>query len=217
MKNQTYILSLILSMLLISCSNKEEIVSPNNLQRLLDGNLRFSKMKLQHPHESMQRISEISAGQHPFAVIVCCSDSRVPPELLFDQGLGDLFVIRTAGNIIGGIETGSIEYAVEHLGVKLVMVMGHESCGAVKAFVDGGEAPGHIGDIIDSLKAEEEIQKVPGNDKDRLNDCIIANIKHGAHQLSLHSSILEEKIKKGELEVICARYDLHTGVVRIIR
>lgn len=106
-------------------ASKEE----NPYVRLLNGNERFSHLKSTHPHEDLRRLKELSEEQHPFALVVCCSDSRVSPKLIFDQGMGDLFVIRTAGNIIGSLEMGSIEYAVEHLSVKLVLLMGHEKCG----------------------------------------------------------------------------------------
>ncbi|HEY7392870.1 MAG TPA: carbonic anhydrase [Bryobacteraceae bacterium] len=114
------------------------------LTRLLDGNQRYARHKERHPDQSAARQKELAGGQHPFAVILGCADSRVPPELLFDQGLGDLFVIRVAGNIVDDAVLGSIEYAVEHLGTKLILVLGHENCGAVSAAVEGGEAAGHL-------------------------------------------------------------------------
>lgn len=187
------------------------------LQRLLKGNERFSFLKPIHPDEDMKRLQDAAKEQHPFAVVVCCSDSRVSPELVFDQGVGDLFVIRTAGNIIGGVEIGSIEYAVEHLGVKLIVVMGHENCGAVKAFIEGGEAPSHIKDIIDSLKQEAEIKAIPITDSNRLDDCVKANVLHGIKQLQTQSTIIQEKIENKELQVVGARYDLDDLKVTIIK
>lgn len=159
---------------------------------------------------------EISKAQHPFAVVISCSDSRVSPELIFDQGLGDLFVIRTAGNLIGGLELGSVEYAVEHLGVDLIIVLGHQQCGAVKAFVEGGEAHGHIKDIIDSLKKETEISNVPPGDKNRLDDCIRANILHGIHQLKEQSAIIKERLDSKQLQIKACYYDLEKGIVSIV-
>ncbi len=192
-------------------SNSNLIAAPkeeNPYERLLNGNERFSHLKSTHPHEDLRWLKELSEEQHPFAVVVCCSDSRVSPEIIFDQGMGDLFVIRTAGNIIGSIEMGSIEYAVEHLGVKLVLLMGHEKCGAVNAFVIAGKASGHIKDIIDSLKNEAEIIAIPASDKNRLDDCVTANVMHGIKQLHTQSIILTEKIEKNELAIIGVRYDL---------
>ncbi len=206
--------------LLINCKNKilpAEAATETSLQKLVTGNSRFSQHHPVHPDEDMKRMTAISKEQHPFAAVVCCSDSRVPPELLFDQGFGDLFVIRTAGNIIGGVEIGSIEYAVEHLGVKLIIVMGHENCGAVKAFIAGGEAPGHIKDIVDSLKNEQEIVKIPVTDINRLNDCVIANVWHGVKELQTESAIIREKIEKNELQIIAARYDLDDFKVTLLK
>ncbi len=201
----------------ISCRSYQHSTAETPLEILLEGNKRFASMKPNHPHETRKRVDDISSSQHPFAAIICCSDSRVPPELVFDQGLGDLFVVRTAGNLMSGLEIGSIEYAVEHLGVKQVLIMGHKECGAIKAFISGGEPEGHIKDIVDSIKAEHEIKQIKPGDKDMLNDCIQANVLHGLHQLKLHSGILNEKIKKGELQVDGACYDLKSGLVNLIK
>ena len=108
------------------------------LAKLIAGNRRYVQHRQQYPDQSLPHRKELVSGQHPFAVILGCADSRVPPELLFDQGLGDLFVIRVAGNLVDDVVLGSIEYAVEHLGTKLIMVLGHEKCGAVSAAVEGG-------------------------------------------------------------------------------
>lgn len=186
------------------------------LQRLLDGNDRFSHLHPIHPDEDLQHLQDAAREQHPFAVVVCCSDSRISPELIFDQGVGDLFVIRTAGNIIGGLEMGSIEYAVEHLGTKLIVIMGHENCGAVKAFIEEGEAPGHIKDIVDSLKQEAEIRAIPVTDRNRLADCINANVLHGIRQLHTQSTIIKENLNK-ELRIAGANYDLDDFKVAIIK
>lgn len=194
-----------------------ETAYDNPVKQLLDGNNRFANLHALHPHENTERRREIAEGQHPFAAVVCCSDSRVPPEVVFDQGLGDLFVVRTAGNLMGGLEIGSIEYAVEHLGVKQVVVMGHKECGAIKAFTEGGEVPGHIRDIVDSIKAEKEIQQIPGNDQHLLDDCIRANILHGIHQLKQQSPIIAEKMRKGELQICGACYDIRRGIVELVK
>jgi len=179
------------------------------LERLLAGNERFNHFTSVHPDEDLKHRLQEAEKQHPFAVVLTCSDSRVAPELIFDQGIGDLFVIRTAGNIIGGVELGSIEYAVEHLGVRLLVVMGHENCGAVKAFVEGGKAPGHIQDIIDSLNQEQEIRSIPLTDSHRLDHCITANVQHGMRQLLSQSPLIREKAEKKELQIIGMKYNLH--------
>ncbi|ULQ54848.1 carbonic anhydrase [Flavihumibacter fluvii] len=191
--------------------------SVNHLQRLLNGNERFSHLKPRHPDEDLQRLKEAAIVQHPYAVVICCSDSRVSPELLFDEGIGDLFVIRTAGNIIGGVEIGSVEYAVEHLGVKLIVVMGHENCGAIKAFVEGGNAPGHIKDIVDSIGNESEIIAIPKNNKDRLEKCVTANVLHAVKQLQQQSLILQEKKSEGDIQIIGTRYDLNDLKITILQ
>jgi len=115
------------------------------------------------------------------------------------------------------VEIGSIEYAVEHLGVKLIVVMGHENCGAVKAFIEGGEAPSHIKDIIDSLKKEAEIKAIPITDSNRLDDCVKANVLHGIKQLQTQSTIIQDKLGKGELQIVGARYDLDDFKITIIK
>lgn len=195
-----------------SANTKEE-----PLTDLLEGNKRFASHHATHPHSSGERMKSLEDGQHPPVAVICCSDSRVPPEIVFDQGLGDMFVVRTAGNLLGGLEIGSIEYAVEHLGVKQILVMGHRECGAVKAFIEGGTAPGHIRDIVDSIRAEQEILQISPDDKNLLNDCIQANIRHSIHQLNLQSDIIKEKILSGHLQVLGACYDLHTGKVEMVK
>ncbi len=210
--------------LLIGISSCQQVDQPielsikneQPLERLMNGNIRFANAKSIHPDESIEQLKSVVQEQHPFAIVVSCSDSRVSPEILFDQGIGDLFTIRTAGNIIGNVELGSIEYAVEHLHVKLIMIMGHESCGAVEAFVKGGEAPGHIKDIIDSLKQETEIKEIPFKDPNRIEDCVTANVLHGIKEIKMQSSIISEKIAKKELTIVGAKYDLHHFNVKII-
>lgn len=214
-------LSLSVSLILLSGTGcgpmQQKSAYEEPLKQLLDGNKRFANLHALHPHETAKRRREIAEGQHPFAVVVCCSDSRVPPEVVFDQGLGDLFVVRTAGNLLGDLEIGSIEYAVEHLGVKQVVVMGHKECGAIKAFTEGGEVPGHIKCIVDSIKLEKEIQQIPANDAHLLDDCIRANILHGIHQLKQQSPIIAEKIRKGALQISGACYDIRSGVVELVK
>jgi len=183
-------------------------------QKLIDGNKRYVDAKPSHPNQTAQHRSEVAKGQHPFAAIVSCADSRVPPEILFDQGLGDLFVIRLAGNILNDAALGSLEYAVEHLGVKYIMVLGHERCGAVDATLKGGEAPGHIGSLVNAIQpAVEKAKNQPG---DPLDNAVRANVTMVVQQLKSSEPILEGRVKKGDLTVIGARYDLDDGVVAIL-
>lgn len=166
------------------------------LKALIDGNQRFVNGKSNHPHQTLKRIHETENGQHPFAVVVTCSDSRVSPEILFDEGIGDLFVIRTAGNLMGDLELGSIEYAVEHLGATLVVVLGHTECGAVKAFVEGGACGGHIRNIVDALAKEKEEQQVLRYEGKDIQACIEGNILHGVTQIEHDEPLLSEKYAK---------------------
>ena len=149
--------------------------------------------------------------QKPFAIVVSCSDSRVPPEEVFDQGVGELFVIRTAGGVLDKAVLGSIEYAAEHLGVRLIVVLGHERCGAVTACVEGGEAAGNIGYIVEQIKpAVESAQKLKG---DLLNNAIHENMSLIQHQIATAEPVLKELTEKGELKIVGAYYDLDEGTV----
>lgn len=158
--------------------------------RLMEGNKRFAEGHPRHPDESPEHRRKMAEGQKPFAVIVTCSDSRLSPELIFDQGIGDLFVIRTAGNLLSDMELGSIEYAVEHLGVKNILVMGHEECGAIKALLSDEEFHGHIKTIIDSLKQEKEIQYALSHHD--LPYAIKANVVHQVKSLQKTFANFEE-------------------------
>jgi len=184
------------------------------LQKLMDGNKRYVVAQLTHPDQNKERIAEVVKGQHPFAIILGCSDSRVPPEIIFDQGIGDLFIIRVAGNITDDITIGSIEYAVEHLGVKLIVVLGHEKCGAVDATVKGGEAPGHIKFLIDAIKPA--VEKAKAQSGDILDNAIRNNVEIVVNQLKSSTPILKEATEKG-LKIVGARYDLDEGKVEILK
>ncbi len=184
------------------------------LARLMQGNQRYVAHKEKHPDSSIARRKELVAGQHPFAVILGCSDSRVPPEMVFDQGLGGLFVIRDAGNVVDDEVLGSIEYAVEHVGTHLVVVLGHEKCGAVSAAVAGGEAPGHISAVVRSIQpAVDEARNEPG---DKVHNCVVANARRVAKQIRESEPILKEAVEKGKLKVVAADYDVATGKVTIL-
>lgn len=181
----------------------------------MDGNARYVKHKEKHPDMSFARRRELDLdGQHPYAVILGCADSRVPPELIFDEGLGDLFVIRDAGNVVDDEVLGSIEYAVEHLGVQLVMVLGHEKCGAVSAALVSDKAPGHIQKVVDSiLPAIKEARTLPG---DQVHNCVVANAKHVAMQVKTSEPILRLAVETNRIQVVAANYHLDTGVVEIL-
>jgi carbonic anhydrase len=191
-----------------------EITSSAEARLLLDaGNARFSSGSVLVKDLSQARRDELAAGQHPFAVIVTCSDSRVPPEVLFDQALGDLFVVRVAGNVVDPVVLGSVEYAVEHLRVPLVVVMGHTKCGAVQATVDGGEAPGSIGSIIESIKPAVARARAAGAAEAGLPEkSADANVENQRMALE-GSKLLDESVKSGKLAIIGAKYDVTSGQV----
>ncbi len=184
------------------------------LAKLMAGNQRYVRHQEQRPNQSLARRKELGGGQHPFAVILGCADSRVSPELLFDQGLGDLFVIRVAGNTVNDAVLGSIEYAVEHLGTKLVMVLGHEKCGAVSAAVEGSVAPGHIQALVAAIQPSVEAsRKEPG---DRIHNCVIANARRVAKQVRESEPILKDEVEKHGVKVVAADYALDTGKVSLL-
>ena len=194
---------------IISAQEKHNSIADSLLQKLMDGNERFVEEKLTHPHQTAERRSELTKDQKPFAIILSCADSRVPPEIVFDQGLGDLFVIRVAGNIISDEVLGSIEYAVEHLHVKLLIVLGHEKCGAVDAALSKKEYPEHISSLVKAIRPA-----IKGIDE--LDKAVRANVNFVVKQLKSSKPVLEEAFREGHLEIIGARYDLDNGSVGII-
>lgn len=188
------------------------------LAQLLEGNKRFVEGKLAHPGRKPADFSPLAEGQAPRAVIFSCADSRVSPELIFDQGVGDLFVVRVAGNVVGGAGAtvkGSIEYAIAELKVRLVMVLGHSKCGAVKAaiaHIDANDVlPGSIGDLVDLIKPAVVTAKgKPGN---KLDNVIKANVMRGVVRLKAQDPILAPAVKKGDVKVVGGVYDLRSGKV----
>ena len=192
------------------------VVPPEQaLQRLLEGNQRYVAGMPTHPDQTTDRRLELAKGQAPFAIVLTCSDSRVAPELFFDQGLGDLFVIRNAGNILDDHAIGSMEYAVEHLHASLIVVVGHGKCGAVSAAVAGGEIPGHIRSLVEAITpAVEEVKNLPG---DKVDNSVRANAQRMAGILTHVEPILKTAAKEGHLKIVAARYDLSTGQVEILK
>jgi len=185
------------------------------ISKLKEGNGRYTSGNLQHPGQTTERRTELANVQHPFAVIVSCSDSRVPPEIVFDQGLGDLFIVRVAGNIINDQGLGSIEYAVDHLGSHLILVLGHQRCGAVQAAKETiaakGKAPGHIESLVTAIKPAVEATA-----KKDLDATIKANVNHVVDKLRSSTPILKTKVDSGQVQVIGGYYSLDTGAVTFI-
>lgn len=201
-----------------AASTTPQVTSRDAWGRLMAGNARFVDNRLEHPDQSPLRRDEVAKGQHPFAIVLTCSDSRVPPEVLFDTGLGDVFVIRVAGNTVDDAAIGSIEYAVEHLHVPLVVVLGHERCGAVQAAVQAVQkhetAPGHLAAIIDPIVPA--VTAVEGQGGDVVENAVRENVVRVAHQLQNSKPILAEAIHEKKLSVIGARYDLDSGQVTTV-
>jgi len=185
------------------------------IAKLKEGNGRYTNGKLQHPGQTTERRAELTKDQHPFAVIVSCSDSRVPPEIVFDQGLGDLFVVRVAGNVIDDHGLGSIEYAVDHLGARLIVVLGHQSCGAVKAAKETiaakSKAPGHIQSLVTAIQPAVEATA-----KSDLGATVEANVKNVVQALRRSTPILKPKVDSGEVQIIGGYYSLDTGAVTFL-
>jgi carbonic anhydrase len=191
------------------------------LADLMAGNERFVAGQPDSPRRRPEDYGPLAAGQFPEAAIIACSDSRVPPEILFDQGVGDLFVIRIAGNVIGGtgaVVKGSVEYSVAELKVPLIVVLGHSNCGAVKAaiqHIDAHDAlPGAINDLVNLIKpAVEQVRSKPG---DILTNAIAANVELGVERLKGLEPILAGPVAAGQLKVVGATYDLATGRVKLL-
>ena len=221
----------------------QPIVSPAEaIARLKEGNGRFTAGNPQHPDESAEerrymaansfenagviplgmtseqaakRRAELIKSQHPFAIILSCSDSRVPPETVFDEGLGDLFIVRVAGNVLNDEGLGSIEYGVEVVGARLIVVLGHQSCGAVdaamKTIAAKGKAPGHIQSLVTVIKPV--VDSTPKGD---LDTTIKANVKHVVDALRSSTPILKARVDSGEVQVIGGYYTLDTGAVTFL-
>ena len=193
--------------------------SAHAIDRLSKGNARFVSGKLRHPHSANEWRKRLIDGQAPFATILGCSDSRVPPELLFDQGFGDLFVIRVAGNVIDTDVVGSIEYGVDHLKTKLVVVMGHEGCGAVTAALqadsDLQQEPNEIRSLVSKIKpATKKVSKEVPFDK-RLNLSVAENVRESVRQLKAISDLATAE-KESRTQIIGCVYEIKTGHVRML-
>jgi carbonic anhydrase len=196
-------------------SKKPQPVNPDAaLKLLVEGNQRFVDGKRQNPHQSRLRLQETAVAQYPFASILGCADSRVPSEIVFDQGLGDLFVVRVAGNVASQTAIGSLEFATAVLGSQLIVVVGHSRCGAVTAAVKGDPLPGRIGVFVEEIKpAVTSVRAKTGSLEE---NSIIANVQYQAQKLAESSTILGGLIKEGKLKIVGGRYDLRTGKFSIV-
>lgn len=211
-KISIFVLSSFLFLASLQAQEAKSKPTPDQALALLkEGNQRFIDTKTKHPNLSKERRQLLTSSQAPFATILSCSDSRVPPEVIFDQGLGDLFIVRSAGNTVDKLGIGSIEYAAAVLDSPLIVVMGHGSCGAVSAAISGKPLPGHIQDVAKSIT-------LVGNDKsctmkDKLDCAIIGNVEAVVEQLTNSQPILAPMLKAGSIKIVGAYYDLESGKV----
>lgn len=195
------------------------------LQRLKEGNLRFaSDQQTQNQSGGAARRKALIERQDPFAIILGCSDSRVPAEIIFDQGLGDLFVIRVAGNIVAPSQIGSVEFAVSQFGIPLVLVMGHADCGAIHATLDAlnkdkSDISPNIAAIVDRIRPSVEPLLAAAGDLNQeglMDEAVRANVAASVLELMHGSEILEKMINEGQLSVVGAEYSLENGLVEFL-
>jgi carbonic anhydrase len=205
----------------LSVSQPKDRPKPDDvLKGLMEGNKRFVEGNLKHPGRAPKDFQALAEGQAPPAIILGCADSRVAPEILFDQGVGDLFVVRAAGNMVGSgpILKGSIEFAVAVLGARLIMVLGHTACGAcdsaIKFIDDKKSLPGSIEGLVNYIRPS--VRMVAGRPGDKLANVTRANVLAGVKRLSESDPILSTLAKTGELKVVGAIYDLATGKVEMV-
>lgn len=195
-------------------NDENYILTP--LEKLQHGNVRFIEGKFQN-QRSPKLLEELAKGQHPYAVIVSCSDSRISPNVLFDTDLGDLFIIRTAGNVLDEVGLASIEYAVEHLKTKLVVIMGHKNCGVIQAYMQDERPKNHIGSVIDIIRNEPEEKQLK---KKHDNNCVhyeLANVEHQFNYLLEKSLLVKSRYDKGELKVVKAYLNTENGKIEFLK
>lgn len=188
------------------------------LNKLMQGNIRCSVGQPAQKMLDENFRKELAKGQRPYAVVVACSDSRVAPEIVFDENLGQIFVVRTAGNVVDSVALGSIEYAVEHLHVPLIMVMGHESCGAVKATVDHkGKPEGNIGTIVTKISPAVKKAKAQGKKGDELvYASTIENVRLVASDIRKKSPVIRKEVAAGKVKMVGGYYSISAGKVENI-
>ncbi len=192
----------------------DTISADQAMSRLMEGNKRYAAGNQLRPRQTPARRIEVAEAQKPIAAILGCADSRVPPEVIFDQGLGDLFVVRNAGNIVDDTVLGSLEYAVEHLHVPLVMVLGHKDCGAVTEAIKGGEAIGHVANLLKAIQpAVEKVKRQPST---MLDNAVRANVVMAVARLRTSQPLLAKLALEGKIKIFGAYYDLSSGEVNVL-
>ncbi len=208
-------LSIATTRAVIAAVHEPAISAEQALKLLLEGNQRFVAGKLEHPNQTPARRAEVAKGQHPFAAVLACSDSRTPPEIIFDRGLGDIFTVRVAGNVADQVVIESLDYSVKHLGVRVLMVLGHRRCGAVIAAVEGHEEEGKdVGPMLKEL--DPAVAATKGMPGDPVENAVRANVKLVMLNLAT-SSELRAMVISGELKIVGGIYDLDTGTIEVLR
>lgn len=196
-------------------SSSQEPATPStpqaSLRALMQGNARFAAGKTSNPNRTLARLQELGTKQAPFAAVLACADSRVPVEILFDQGFGDIFVARVAGNIASSEIIGSLEYATAVLGAKIVMVLGHSACGAVKATMEGISVPGQIGSLYPYIRPA--VDKAHGQGVDAV---VMENVRSQVNILRAASPVLAEAIRRRTVDVAGGMFDFRTGHVSMV-
>lgn len=209
--------NIVLLIFFISSSVLFSQVSPEEtLKNLESGNSRFLSGQLSNK-DLLGEVQNLQNGQSPYAIVLACSDSRVPPELVFDESLGKLFIVRLAGNVATPEAIGSIEYAVEHLHSQLILVLGHSKCGAVTAAVEGGHSTPNIEKLLHYIEPAVKEGKSMGEVPDMVQVCVDLNVKHQIKHLLEKSPLLEEKAASGALLVVGGVYDLATGQIKNVQ
>lgn len=192
-------------------TNADEITPQQALQRLLDGNERYKQEKLLHPNRGKEARLTLADGQNPFAIVLGCSDSRVSPEIIFDQGIGDLFIVRVAGNVVSPVVLDSIEYSALYLKSSIILVLGHQNCGAVQAVINGQTK--EIEAVAALISPSLELAKTQKGSL--IENTVKDNVIHVVDELK-KSSTLADLVKKGKLEIIGGYYNFHTGAVEFL-
>jgi carbonic anhydrase len=198
-----------------AAENDNNMTPDEALEQLMSGNQRFVDGKSLYPNQDAVRLSEVIKEQKPFAAIMCCSDSRVPPEMIFDRGFGDLFVVRDAGEVVTPEQIGSVEFGTLVLGAKVLLVLGHQDCGAVKAAMVGDEVPGQIGSILASIEPAVVDYQGQQEDKNMVKKATEANVLLQLDNLK-KSPVLTELIEAGSLKIIGGYYDFNKRTVSLI-
>jgi len=197
----------------------EPAVANNNitpdaaLKLLMDGNKRFTSGKNSRPNQSLANLRAVSKSQKPFAAILGCADSRVPSEIIFDRGFGDLFICRVAGNVVTAEETGSLEFGTLVLGAKVLLVMGHKKCGAVDAAIKGAQVPGQIASLLDAIKPG--IAKLDSKKADQLEAGVKANVVYQVQKIQ-ESPVISKLVADGQLKVVGGYFDFDSGKISLL-